>query len=143
MPENVLIIDNDQEASNAIAGALESEGFLVFTASRAETGLLMAKRIRPALLFLNLSVAGGIEFAKKLKAVETLKEVPFVLLLEGDAEYDPGYATMYGIMNCKPGRGRGQEQGAAEEKAGPGCPGRRRERGTAAFHGKKAGGRDA
>ncbi|MDA8089182.1 MAG: SPOR domain-containing protein [Nitrospiraceae bacterium] len=101
MSRNVLVIERDFETSRQIASALEGEGYFVFTASNAEAGLVMARRVKPALLFLNLSMkeTGGVEFLKKLRAMDFLRSVPVLVLTNGQEEYEAKYAQLYGIVN--------------------------------------------
>ncbi len=101
MSKNVLVIERDFETSRQIAKALEGEGYFVFTASGAEAGLVMARRVKPSLLFLNLEMrdAGGAEFLKKLRALDFLHNVPILLLTGKQEEYDARYADVYGIVN--------------------------------------------
>ncbi len=101
MSKNVLVIERDFETSRQIAKALEGEGYFVFTASSAEAGLVMARRVKPSLLFLNLSMrdAGGVEFLKKLRALDFLHNVPILLLTQKQEEYETRYGDIYGIVN--------------------------------------------
>ncbi len=101
MSKNVLVIERDFETSRQIAKALEGEGYFVFTASSAEAGLVMARRVKPSLLFLNLLMrdAGGVEFLKKLRALDFLHNVPILLLTQKQEEYETKYGNIYGIVN--------------------------------------------
>ncbi|MDA8389065.1 MAG: SPOR domain-containing protein [Nitrospiraceae bacterium] len=101
MTKNVLVIEKEFDAARQIAKALEAEGYFVFTASSAEAGLVMARRVKPSLIFLDLPVkdAGGIEFLNRLRAVEFLRKVPILLLIEKEQEYEPGLRDLYGIVN--------------------------------------------
>ncbi|MDA8087121.1 MAG: SPOR domain-containing protein [Nitrospiraceae bacterium] len=101
MPKNVLVIEREFDTARQIARALESEGYFVFTASGAEAGLVMARRVKPALIFLNLSLkdTGRTEFISRLRAMEFLRRVPILLITGKDGEYDPRYRDLYGIVN--------------------------------------------
>lgn len=101
MSKNVLVIEKEFDISRQIARALESEGYFVFTASTAEAGLVMARRVKPSLIFLDLSVkdAGGTEFIGRLRAVDFLHSVPILLLTAKEKEYEPRYRDLYGIVN--------------------------------------------
>ena len=104
MSKGILIIESDFEAARLMASALESEGYFVFTASTAESGMDMARRVKPSILFLSPSVEGlsengVVEFIKDLRSQEASKDIPIMLVTEGDKEYDPRYGTMYGIIN--------------------------------------------
>ena len=99
MPENVLVIEKQFDAARQIAKALEAEGFFVFTASSAEAGLVMARRVRPSLILLDLPVgdAVGMEFMGRLRAMEHLRAVPVLVLAAGDEQYEPRLRDLYGI----------------------------------------------
>ncbi|MDA8155639.1 MAG: SPOR domain-containing protein [Actinomycetota bacterium] len=104
MAKGILIIESDFEAARQMASALESEGYFVFTASTAESGLDMARRVKPSILFLSPSVEGlsengVVEFIKELRSQDASKDIPVMLVTDGDKEYDPRYGTMYGIIN--------------------------------------------
>lgn len=101
MPKNVLIIDGDHDAARFMAASLEAEGYFAFAASSADIGVTMAKRVRPVLILLDPRVkgAGGLEYVSRLRAQESLKDVPIVLLVEGAQDYDPEYEHRYGIMD--------------------------------------------
>jgi len=101
MTKNILVIEEDFEAGREIAKALEGEGYFVFTASEAHVGMMMAKRVKPALVILDPATKGaeGIDFAKELRSIEGIRTVPILLFTEGDREYEPGYGHIYGIVN--------------------------------------------
>ncbi|MDA8170932.1 MAG: SPOR domain-containing protein [Nitrospiraceae bacterium] len=101
MPKNVLVIEKEFDTARQIARALEAEGYFVFTASGAEAGIVMARRVKPSLIFLDLSLkdAGGTEFISRLRAMEFLRKVPILLLTVKDKEYEPRYRDLYGIVN--------------------------------------------
>jgi cell division septation protein DedD/CheY-like chemotaxis protein len=100
MTRNILIIEGDFEAGRAMARALEGEGYFVFTASSAQVGLLMARRVRPSLVILDPAAksAGGIEYTKKLRSIDRMKKIP-ILLFSDEKEYEPGYGQAYGVVN--------------------------------------------
>jgi len=101
MTKNILVIEGDFETGREIAKGLEGEGYFVFTASDAEVAIMMAKRVKPSLVILDPAVrgAGGMEFTKKLRAIEGVRQAPILLFAGGDREYEPGYGHIYGIVN--------------------------------------------
>ncbi|MDA8169790.1 MAG: SPOR domain-containing protein [Nitrospiraceae bacterium] len=101
MAKSILVIDGDYEATRTISTALETEGYFVYAASSADVALTMAKRVRPALIILNLMVkgAGGLEFINRLRSLEQARNMPILMLMEGEKEYDPRYREKYGIVN--------------------------------------------
>jgi cell division septation protein DedD len=99
--KTVLVIENDMDTSRLISKTLESAGYLVFTASRGTVGLTMAKKIKPSLIFLNISTPDteGLKICSELKKIERLSDVPVMLLTGGTESYDPRYKTSYGIVD--------------------------------------------
>ncbi len=101
MSKNILIVESDFETSRIAAKALEGEGYFVFISSTAEAGLMMAKRVKPSLILLDLSVkgVGGVEFTAKLREAPAVKDSPILLFASAGREYDPALRERYGIVN--------------------------------------------
>jgi len=97
----VLVIDNDQSASETMEQVLEPAGFPVFAAGTAETGLALARKIKPVLVFVNLSTPGanGLEICKALQRSEELRDVPIVLLTMREGKFNPIYKSLFGICD--------------------------------------------
>ncbi len=99
--ETILVIDTDTETIQKIVSTLESEDFLVFTAPSGEIGITMAKKVNPSVIFVNPALAGtsGLEVCKTIHGIETLKNVPIVVLSSFEGAMDPRYTTLYGIVD--------------------------------------------
>lgn len=100
MKKTILVIDNDSNAASLISRTLEAEGYLVFTASSGEMALTMGKKVTPLLVFLNLATPGtnGLDICKSIHAIDSIKDVPLIVLTPGDTQFDPRYKTLYGIV---------------------------------------------
>lgn len=94
-----LIIENDLYTADIIAEALQSRGHSVFRTADGGQGVSMAQEIRPSLIFLNLSTPGtnGLGICKTFKEIETLKNVPIILLTIREGKFDAMYKTLFGI----------------------------------------------
>ncbi len=99
--ETILAIDTDSETTQKIAAILESEDYLVFTAPSGDVGITMAKKVSPKLIFVNPAMGGasGLEICKTIHGMETLKDVPIVILSAFEGTMDPRYASIYGIID--------------------------------------------
>lgn len=96
----ILVIDSDAETAEKIEATLESGDYLVFIASTEEFGITMARKVRPALIFVNpaLSGASGLEICKTIHGMEALGNVPIIALSPYEGELDPRYYSEYGIV---------------------------------------------
>lgn len=94
-----LVIENDQATADVITQTLESRGHSVFKAVDGSVGISMAEKVTPSLIFLNLSTPGtnGLGICKTFKEIESLKNVPIVLLTLREGKFDAMYKTLFGI----------------------------------------------
>lgn len=97
---SILIIDNDRGTVAAISQALKSRGYSVFGASTADMGIIMAKKTNPSLIFLNLATPGtnGLNICNRIQNIESLKDVPIILLTTKQVKIEPSHKTSYGIV---------------------------------------------
>lgn len=87
--EKILVIEDDNTLQQVIVVSLTNEGFEVITAKDGEEGLAKAQSEKPDLITLDLIMPGlyGIDVLKKLKADETTKNIPVVVLtIKDDAD---------------------------------------------------------
>lgn len=98
----ILVIDSDSETAQNIEAALESEDYLVFIASTEEFGMTMARKVHPALIFLNPALTGGsgLDICKTIHGIETLGSVPIIAITPFEGELDPRYRSEYGIVDA-------------------------------------------
>jgi adenylate cyclase len=89
----ILVIDDEQTVRDLMRRFLAREGFDVVTAKDGEEGLALARRLRPALITLDVLMPGldGWSVLQALKADPELAEVPVVMLTIVD-EKNKGYA---------------------------------------------------
>jgi two-component system nitrogen regulation response regulator NtrX len=69
MPETVLVVDDEPQILQAVAGVLQDDGFEVVTASDGETALKLAGEESPDLVLLDIALPGmdGLEVLQELK----------------------------------------------------------------------------
>lgn len=98
----ILVIDADSETAQKIESALESQDYLVFIASTEEFGMTMARKVHPALIFVNPAMIGGsgLDICKRIHAIETLGNVPIIALTPFKGELDHRYRYEYGIVDA-------------------------------------------
>ena len=97
----VLVIDTDTETIQKIMTALETEGYLVFTASEKDVSIKMANKINPSLIFVNIGMSGtsGLEICKAIHEIESLKDIPIIMITPHGGELDSRHKTVYGIID--------------------------------------------
>ncbi|MEE8574931.1 MAG: response regulator, partial [Thermodesulfobacteriota bacterium] len=91
----VLVIDDDDMASNLIRLQLEEEGFKVVRVVTAEQGLKEALRSTPDLIVLDILLPGmsGWEFLERTKEHPTLASVPVVIVsVVGESNKNRGFS---------------------------------------------------
>jgi len=83
--ESILIVDDDEAVTQTFARMLRLEGFTVRTAVSAESGLADATEHRPDAIILDLRMPliDGLDFLKRLRAMESHAQVP-VAIVTGD-----------------------------------------------------------
>lgn len=85
----VLVIDDDPDARQLLQRTLERENFSVVTAASGQEGLEVARRVRPALITLDVTMPGmdGWFVLRALKADPELRSIPVVMVtIVGQAE---------------------------------------------------------
>lgn len=91
--KSILVVEDDTAIRETIAMVLESEGYLVHTASNGAEGLTILKRgDRPNLILLdlNMPVMDGWEFMKVYPTTDGLAQVPIVVLTANGGSKIPG-----------------------------------------------------
>jgi DNA-binding response OmpR family regulator len=85
VPGSILIVDDDEAVTQTFARMLRMEGFTVRTAVTAESGLAEATQCRPDAIILDLRMPliDGLGFLKRLRAMDTHRQVP-VAIVTGD-----------------------------------------------------------
>ncbi|MFC4269967.1 response regulator [Sneathiella chungangensis] len=78
----VLVVDDDPVARDILRKFLETEGYAVATASNGEEGLVQARKLRPALITLDVVMPGkdGWSLLQDLKDDAELREIPVLMV---------------------------------------------------------------
>lgn len=97
----ILIIDTETDTIQKIMSTLESEDYLVFTASERDVSIQMAKKVNPSLIFINIGMSGasGLEICKTIHDTETLKNIPIIIITPHSGAIDSRYTALYGIID--------------------------------------------
>jgi two-component system nitrogen regulation response regulator NtrX len=80
MPTTILVVDDEPQILQVVAGILQDEGFEVLTASDGETALKLAAEEAPDLVLLDIALPGqdGLEVLKEVKRLYPL--LPVVMI---------------------------------------------------------------
>jgi DNA-binding response OmpR family regulator/cell division protein FtsN len=99
--KTVLVIDTDIETIQKIESTLESEGYNVFIASSKEASIATAKKVSPSLIYVNIAIGGlsGLEVSKAIHEIESLKNIPIIIITPHGATIEPRYTLLYGIVD--------------------------------------------
>jgi two-component system phosphate regulon response regulator PhoB len=86
----ILAIDDEEDILELVKYNLEREGFEVITADTGENGLSILKKNRPDLILLDLMLPGidGFDVAKKIRADDSYKDIPVIMLTAKGEEAD-------------------------------------------------------
>jgi DNA-binding response OmpR family regulator len=97
----ILVIDSDTETAQDIVAALEHEDYLVFISPAAEFAVDMARKVKPALILVNTTMAeaSGLDICTKIHETDELSSVPIIALAAFQGEVDPRYRSEYGIVD--------------------------------------------
>jgi DNA-binding response OmpR family regulator len=79
---HILVIDDDPDCLTILGALLTANGYLVESASDAETGLRLVAQRLPDLIVLDVMMPGmnGVEFTRKLKAYPVTATIPLIML---------------------------------------------------------------
>ena len=99
--KTVLIIDTDIETIQIIESTLESEGYNVFIASNKEASIATAKKVSPSLIYINIAIGAlsGLEVSKAIHEIDSLKDIPIIIITPHGATIEPRYTLIYGIVD--------------------------------------------
>lgn len=80
--QQILLVEDDTFLSNIYKTKFEMEGYEVITATDGESGLAIAKSKKPSLILLDILLPkmDGFSVLKELKADDSVKEIPVILL---------------------------------------------------------------
>jgi two-component system, OmpR family, phosphate regulon response regulator PhoB len=82
MAKKVLVVDDELDVRIFVTTLLETNGFKPVPAQDGIQGLEMAKRIKPALIILDVMMPkeSGISMYRELKNDPSLKDIPVIML---------------------------------------------------------------
>jgi len=82
MAEKVLVVDDELLIRNLLADYLTLEGYQVILGSNGEEACELAKTENPHIILMDIGIPGlnGIEACKRLKAEETTRYIPVVMM---------------------------------------------------------------
>lgn len=101
MDKKILIVEDEQTLSKALAFKLTSEGFKVLQARDGEEGLESALRNKPDLILLDIIMPkmDGLTMLNKLREDEWGKDVPIFMLTNLSNAEDVDKATKKGVYD--------------------------------------------
>ena len=81
-PGSVLVIDDDESARDLLRRTLENDGFNVVTAASGSEGFVLARKLLPAVITLDVAMPGtdGWRVLRELKADPQLQHIPVVMV---------------------------------------------------------------
>jgi len=85
----ILVIDDDPDSRELLQRALETDGYVVATATSGDEGLKLARELSPALITLDVMMPGmdGWAVLQQLKSDEALAEIPVMMVtISGEKE---------------------------------------------------------
>ena len=88
--ETVLVVDDEEDILELVKYNLEKEGYTVVGVTTGEDALAAARRKMPDVLVLDLMLPGvdGLEVCRRLKADETTRHIPIIMLTAKGSEAD-------------------------------------------------------
>jgi PAS domain S-box-containing protein len=95
----ILVIDDDPDSMQLLREHLEEMGFQVATASSAEEGIEEARKVRPALITLDLIMPDmtGWEALREFKEAPDLQDIPIVIISVVAGEQERG--SLFGSVD--------------------------------------------
>lgn len=80
--KKILFIEDESTLQKTLGTVLTKEGYQVVSALDGEIGFRMAKKEKPDLILLDLILPkmNGFDVLKSIKAEETIKEIPIIVL---------------------------------------------------------------
>jgi CheY-like chemotaxis protein len=96
--QTILVVDDDVQLVETVKILLESVGYAVESAYRAEQGFELARQLRPDLILLDVMFAGppgpdGLEISRRLHAEPELQGIPVIILSGVRRVLEVGYCV--------------------------------------------------
>lgn len=82
----ILIVEDEEDLINILGIVLMDEGYMVMKASSAEEALLLCRTRPPDLIISDVKMGAmdGFALLERIKATESLKNIPFIFLTSVD-----------------------------------------------------------
>jgi two-component system response regulator PrrA len=98
----ILIVDDDEGVTTTFARMLRLEGYEVYTAMNAETGLREADATAPDAIILDLRMplVDGLGFLRRLRAIAQHRDVP-VAIVTGDYFLDDAVSAELRMLGAE------------------------------------------
>jgi CheY-like chemotaxis protein len=95
----ILVVDDEADVVSTVAYRLKFAACQVVTASNGQEGLEQAKAEKPDLILLdtNMPVMDGHEMLERLRADETLRDIPVIMLTARCEAQDIATASAHGV----------------------------------------------
>ena len=92
---NILIVDDEEDMRRIFGAKLAAEGYGVLYAEDGNQGREMARRFRPNLILLDVTmpVMDGFETATRLKSEPETKDIPIIFLTNADLSIEAQKAS--------------------------------------------------
>ncbi len=99
--ELILAVDDDKSFLDMVSNQLNTIGYRVIKASSGAEGLEMARTGNPDLILLDIGmpVMDGFKVLTQLKADETLREIPVIMLTSTSKKEDLHKAMRFGVID--------------------------------------------
>ena len=99
MASDVLVVDDEADIRDLVAGILSDEGYSVRTATDSESALAAIRARKPALLILDIWMAGGgmdgLELLDLVKALDA--DLPVIMITSRIAQKHREHALELGV----------------------------------------------
>jgi CheY-like chemotaxis protein len=98
-----LVVEDEDMSANVVRGFLEAHGFSVRHCSSAEGALILAPKLSPSFITLDLKLRdmNGWQFLQRLREDNTMARVPVVIISGLPVGADaPGLATSRGMVRA-------------------------------------------
>ncbi len=94
----IIVIEDEPDIQQLIHSILTANGFEVIRASTGEEGLVLASKLKPDLIILDIVMPGlsGLEVLRLLKSKKTTKNIPVIIVSALNRDVDRKYAEDYG-----------------------------------------------
>jgi DNA-binding response OmpR family regulator len=99
MDHTIMVVEDNPGINEIVSDILESEGYRVVRAARADVALSMLKETRPDLILSDVVMPGmsGVTFYRRVRAEARWSQIPFVFLTGRGQQGDEGVSMGLGV----------------------------------------------